>query len=317
MKKLNVRILLCILMLVACMTCSVAFAEDEVAELVNYDDIANEVKIIHPEGLQPKGSKRLLYNGDIIMGDTQKFSITCKEHAKVVNLDSNACIIIYEPPTGTSQISNVVLKSLAPFCSAPKNVEGFVYGGTRGQGGSPAGDGSLKKAAGSLTPRPGWNVTLLMNQQVNFAWKNANHETFAIIDGNGNKVYEKNIKNLYGISIVPAEIKMEANVPYSWGYDGEYTGFKLKVLDSQTEKEVMEKLAEFDKMKLTDEERVLRKALLIQLISDSFPDKVNLYWLSSQWVGEIDNPGTNEKQAQYLLQRCKRHLDQEMNQNQK
>ena len=45
------------------------------------------------------------------------------------------------------------------------------------------------------------------------------------------------------------------------------------------------------------------------------PDKVKLYWLSSQWLGEFDNLGTNEKQAQYLLQRCKKHLDQEMNQN--
>ena len=175
MKKLNLRTIFCILAVIACMTCSVAFAEDEVAEFVNYDDIANEVKIIHPEGLQPKGSKRLLYNGDIIMGDTQKFSITCKEHARVVNLDSNACIIIYEPPTGASQISNVVLNSLGPFCSAPKNVEGFVYGGTRGPASSAAGS-SLKKAAQSLTPRPGWNVTLLKNQEVNFAWKNANHE---------------------------------------------------------------------------------------------------------------------------------------------
>ena len=315
MKKLNVRIIFCILTVVACMTCSVAFAEDEVAEFVNYDDVANEVKIIHPEGLQPKGSKRLLYNGDIIMGDTQKFSITCKEYARVVNLDSNACIIIYEPPSGASQISNVVLKSLGPFCSAPKNVEGFVYGGTRGPASSAAGS-SLKKAAQSLTPRPGWNVTLLKNQEVNFAWKNANHETFAIIDGKGNKIYEKNIKNLNGLSIVPADIKLEANVPYSWGYDGEYTGFKFKVLDSQTETEVTAKLAELDKMKLTDEERVSRKALLVQLISDSFPDKVNLYWLSSQWLGEFDNLGTNEKQAQYLLQRCKKHLDQEMNQNQ-
>ena len=55
MKKLNLRALFCILTVIACMTCSVAFAEDEVAEFVNYDDIANEVKIIHPEGLQPKG----------------------------------------------------------------------------------------------------------------------------------------------------------------------------------------------------------------------------------------------------------------------
>ena len=78
----------------------------------------------------------------------------------------------------------------------------------------------------------------------------------------------------------------------------------------------MAKLAELDKMKLTEEERISRKALLVQLISDSFPDKVNLYWLSSQWLGAFENLGANEKQAQYLLQRCKRHLDQEMNQNQ-
>jgi len=306
MKKPNLKQIFCILMVIACMKCSAAFAEEEVAELVNYDDIANEVTIKHPEGLNPTGSKSLLYNGDILMGDTQKFSITCKEYAKVVNLDSNACIIIYEPPTGASNISNVIQKALGPFCSAPKNVESFAYGATRGQADSPA--------IHSLTPRPGWNVTLLMNQKVNFAWKDASHTTFGIIDGKGNKIYEKDIKNLYGISLVPADIKMEANVPYSWGYDGEYTGYKFTVLDSQIETEVMGKLAELDKMKLTDKERVLRKALLIQLISDSFPDKVNLYWLSSQWIGEIENFGTDEKQAQYLLQRCKRHLNQEMNQ---
>ena len=300
MKKLNLKKIFCILMVAMSINCSSALAVEPVGEIVNYAAIREEIFIKHVEGFNPKEAEDVLYPGDLILGDLNKVSIKFVPYA---TLDEQTCEIIYNPPTGISRLV-VGLKSLAQQVSIKENLEYKIGLFTRGPG-------EILSAV-DITPRPGFSVTLLMNQKVNFAWnENNKHTTFSIIDANGTKVYEQDIRNLNNISLVPAEIKLKPDFPYTWGYDGEYTKFSFTVLDSQTEAEVMGKLVELDKMKLTDEERVLRKAQCVQMISDLFPDKVNLYWLGSQWLGEIEKSKRYQEEIQDLLYRHKGHLNQE------
>jgi len=275
----------------------IAFAYPKpVAVITNYDEVAGGIAIQRANGT-PGGSDALLYPGDAITGNVGYVKIKCAPYADF-QARNGAYIIFYNPPSGIRGVAQNAIDTISSFWN---NVENVVTGASRGSADDL-----------NLNPQPGFDVTLLMSQKVRFAW-DGSAKNFVIKNEQGKKVFAKAVGVGSVIDIEPSIAKLKVGQKYTWSLDDNSSTYKFTVLDEQTEKEILEKLAGIDAENISDEERTLKKAAYVQLISDLYSDTVDLYWLSAQWLSEISP--TDEKLREdinVLLKKCARHLDEEM-----
>ena len=268
-----------------------------VALILNYNDLIGRLTITRANG-EPSGSEALLYKGDQITGDLAYIKF---DFAPCADFYSNgqAYVITHNPPSGFDGIVQSAIDTASSFWN---NVETVVSGASRGS-----------SEDFNLNPQPGFEVTLFLNQSVRFAWDGADNKIFSIKDYKGNKIFEEKITGLSYIEIIPNEIKLKAGQSYIWNIDGDYQDYKFTVLDERTEDIILSKLAEFDTENISTEEKILKKAVYLQLISDIYPDKLDLYWLSTQWITAL-NPKTKkvEELKYLLLKKCVQNLDSKM-----
>jgi len=77
--------------------------------------------------------------------------------------------------------------------------------------------------------------------------------------------------------------------------DGDLIGNDLKKIDSE---------------KISKDEKNLKKAAYLQMMSDLYPTEINLYWLSYRFIMEIGDQNKEIKeQAETLLNRCFNHFN--------
>ena len=166
----------------------------------------------------------------------------------------------------------------------------------------------------NLNPRPGFDVTLLMHQQVRFAWNAKKAQgTFSVQEGNGKILYEKKVDKQDSLTLLPEVIGIKPGRHYIWTVDGGKHLYEFNVLDHKTETKLLEAFAKIDGESIPQDEKLLKKAKYAQLLSDTFPDAIDLYWLSAQWLLGINNPPKNiDDEKWILLKKCVRHLDKEM-----
>lgn len=286
------------LVLAILFTCNfqTAFAYPKpVAVIKNYSEVASGIHIQRANGT-PNGSEALLYPGDAITGNVGYVKIECAPYADF-SARNGAYIISYNPPSGIVGVAKNMIDYAASFWN---NVEDVSLAASRGN------EEDL-----NLNPQPGFNVTLMMNQNIHFAWDGAASKNFIIKNEQGKKIFEKSL-NGNEIDIAPNAAKLSAGQKYIWTADNSIE-YKFSVLDKQTEKEILEKLSEIDSENISPEERILKKVTYVQLISDIYPDKIDLYWLSAQWLSEISSASEQiETTKKILLKKCSQHLDEEM-----
>ena len=166
-----------------------------------------------------------------------------------------------------------------------------------------------RRGPANLTLQPGFNVTLLMSEKVHFYCAEENAKTFVIKDDNGKKVFEQSIDDqTKGISIDPRKANLKAGQKYSWSVNGNGKVYNFTILDSNSEKEILKKLAEIEKKFSSPDESLLKKANYLQLLSDASEHQIDLYWLSYQWLSKISSNNEEIKNEKlYLLDECQRH----------
>lgn len=164
-----------------------------------------------------------------------------------------------------------------------------------------------------LKPQPGYDVTLLLNHKVHFAWSNKNSKKFTIKDENGKTIWEQDIGGKNEIDIVPSEINLKTGEKYLWNVDGISKNYKFAILKENIEKELLENLSTINAENLPPDECILKKATYLLMLSEKLSPDIDLYWLIAQLVSEISPTDENlaEKKSD-LLQRCSEHLDDEM-----
>ena len=268
-----------------------------VAVIINYNELIGRLTITRANG-EPDGSEALLYKGDQITGDIAYIKFDFAPYADFYS-NGQAYVIMHNPPSGLEGIVQSAIDTAGSFWN---NVETVVSGASRGS-----------SEDFNLNPQPGFEVTLFLNQSVRFAWDGDDHNIFSIKDHKGNKIFEKKITGLSYIEIIPNAIKLNAGQSYIWNLDGGYQDYKFTVLDERTENIILSKLAEFDTENISTEEKVLKKAVYLQLISDIYSDKLDLYWLSTQWLTALNTKTKKVEELKYLLlKKCVQNLDSKM-----
>lgn len=267
-----------------------------VAIIENYEEVAGDIVIQRASGT-PNGAEALLYPDDKITGKLDNVKIQCTPYAEFQIKDS-AYIIFYDPPSGIGEIAYNVIDYASAFWN---NVESINTAASRGS------NDDL-----NLSPKPGFNVTLLQNQPVTFAW-DSSASNFYIKDDTGKKIFEANVKGKNFVEIIPSKLNLNVEQKYSWCLDDNATAYEFTILDAQTEKEILAKLEEIDAEHISDDERILKKSAYVQLISDIYSNKIDLYWLSAQWLSEMSSADENLKNTKnVLMKKCVHHLDEEM-----
>ena len=268
-----------------------------VAVIINYNELIGRLTITRANG-EPDGSEALLYKGDQITGDIAYIKFDFAPYADFYS-NGQAYVIMHNPPSGLEGIVQSAIDTAGSFWN---NVETVVSGASRGS-----------SEDFNLNPQPGFEVTLFLNQSVRFAWDGDDHNIFSIKDHKGNKIFEKKITGLSYIEIIPNAIKLNAGQSYIWNLDGGYQDYKFTILDERTENIILSKLAEFDTENISTEEKVLKKAVYLQLISDIYSDKLDLYWLSTQWLTALNTKTKKVEELKYLLlKKCVQNLDSKM-----
>ena len=299
----------CFVILVACafvlaLNVQYVFAYPKaVAIITNYSDanIANSIKILRANG-EPPGSERLLYPNDKIIDESGRVQFKLAPYTQLESV-GNTYVIKYTPPSAVEKIRDELIDM---FNSFQKSVEYYTGGVTLG-----AGD------ATDLAPQPGYDVTLISGQKVTFSWFSPDSKTFSIADENGRKVFEQDVRGLTSIEINIDSAKLKAGKQYFWSVDEQLENCKITMLDKKIGTQILSKLKEIDSAQnLSENERLLKKVAYVQLLSDTYPNKIDLYWLSAQWL--LDFKATTEEDynyQQFLLEECVSHLSDKVSGN--
>ena len=108
----------------------------------------------------------------------------------------------------------------------------------------------------------------------------------------------------------PKELNLQADKQYFWNVDDIPASYKLTVLNEQIEKEILSRLSEIDSENISENERLFEKVRYLQIVSDLYPEQVDLYWLSAQWLLDFKTSDEKEFNRQlFWLDKCNRNLN--------
>lgn len=266
-----------------------------VAVITNYDhdNLAGQINILRANG-KPSGAEELLYPNDQITGNYQKVQIKFAPYANY-HSSGNSYVIDYNPPSFLERTKDTIVNLYNDFMRSVEQVTRNVSRGAPNE----------KK----LMPQPGFDVTLLSGQKVNFSWYAPNNKTLSITNDKGKKIFQKDINGLTSIEIDINELKLQAGKQYFWSVDNSLQNCKITMLDKESEKEILSTLAAIDSENISENERLFKKITYVQFISDTYPERFDLYWLSAQWLFDIKPTTKDEKFYQeFLLDKCLSNL---------
>lgn len=157
-------------------------------------------------------------------------------------------------------------------------------------------------------PQPGFDVTLLLNQTAHFTWDDKTTGKFIIKDDTGKIIFDAAVGSKNSLDITPGDLNLKSGQKYSWSVDGKKF-YKFTILDAESEKAILDNLAEIDAAEnLSEEVRTINKAIYLQQLSKLYPDTLDLYWLSAQWLSEISSTDENiANEKNRLLKKCVQH----------
>jgi len=141
-------------------------------------------------------------------------------------------------------------------------------------------------------------ATLIRGFPIKLSWEDEGVKSLVFLDKDNKKVFEKSIKKANSIQFTPEEVKMRPNEMYTVSLDGATLHRRLRVslMDEALQEEILKGLSELDKAQIADIEKKIEKSSYLQLISDAYPDKIDLYWLSFQILPEDTRQLTKDQE---------------------
>jgi len=248
---------------------------------------------------QTNANEPFLYDGDRIVGtNLSQLKIETYPYTEVKHISDNEYKIVRERPLFPG-----VLTVIGKFLGFVQEEEKISFGVSKG----------ATKPVTEQFPRPGYYATLLPDQTANFGWGNANGQTLILCDKSGKEIYARDVQNLTQLDINPKDLGLISGNAYSWKVKGIPETYKIKILETSALSVINLDLKQMDAESGSDDDKRIKKAAYLQLMSDIFPEKLDLYWLSYQLLLEV-NPqeATTTKIAEQMKRRYKQHLDDQM-----
>ncbi len=130
-------------------------------------------------------------------------------------------------------------------------------------------------------------------------------KSVVVSNAKGDKVSEKQVNGDGLIVLSTEELRLAQGETYRVKLQGEGAsrGFTASLLSKDLQDEVRQGLAEIDAERLPSAEAATRKAAYLQMISDLYPETIDLYWLSLQFLH--DRPASLTKDQQEAFEALK------------
>lgn len=206
--------------------------------------------------------------------------------------------VVFKPSRDKKGILGKIAGMISFLRKTPHHKSGLV---TRGEQ-----EGPVKAKQIPIVPQPGYVATLISGIVVNFNWDEEGGKAIVFRDVKGKIVFRKALDGKSFVALTPEEIGMKPGEVYTWDIEGlnldeKYT---VRLLSEDLTKQVTEDLKRIDEDRtIAAEEKGIQKAAYLQLMSDTYPSAIALYWLGDNFLtGEDDT--TIELKTRY-----KRHLD--------
>ena len=235
---------------------------------------------------------RQLYVGDRIVKkpDIKALKIRWAPYASGKELDRTSLVVVFEPPKDKKGIVQEVKEVLGLVKTGHTMSVGATRGGFR-----------------DVIPQPGNNATLIMGEKATFAWESDGGRHIVFRDVKGREILRKELKGELSVQLSPEEIGIKAGDACLWHISGARNSRQstVRVLAQDLAQQVIGDLNHIEAETTSEVERIIRKALYLQFISDAYPQDMDLYWLSYRIIEESDRALKEDDQR--LLDEMKRN----------
>jgi len=231
-----------------------------------------------------------LFEGDVITRNNSVKEIEFEWYhpyaGKKINQTDTELTVIYKKPVekkGMLSLIDPMIKFLG--FAKPKHVPGDAA--TKGKP-----EETSESEDSIYVPRPGYDATVVPGYTITFAWSKEGGKAIVFNDSKGNKVSQKKIINGEAkIKLTPEEIMLKPSQTYTWDIKGIklYKSHSLRLLENETAQQIMSDLKKIEEKTITEDEKKIQKSAYLQLMSDTFPDEVDLYWMSYEVLKGLNN----------------------------
>lgn len=264
-------------------------------------DAGGDTVIVRDGQQLPANRGEALYEGDILRGaGVSSLSIEWHPYAKGEMISGSEMKVVYAPP-GTMDLAVYKVKEFF----------GFVDGEMRAQYAATRAPVLPAAGIGERYPLPGYAATVLPGQPATFAWGEIKGRALVVETGDKKVVFRKEVSGQKGVDMTPEEMGLAPGQAYVWRVEGLYDVFKLRVLDNDSARQVLDGLRTIDAGAGSSGEKLLDKAMFLQFASESNPQKLDLYWLSYRYLKAASEEGdkTVKEKAEHLLRRFDLHQE--------
>ena len=219
-----------------------------------------------------------LYDGDIVKGDdVSSLTVEWHPYAKTQMISSKELKVRYEAP-GTIDVAIYKMKEFLGLVDTEVTVQ---YGATRG--------GETKSSKDNLYPLPGFHATIMPGEKVTLAWGEVRGKQLIIKDSKNKVMKSMDVSGVKQVELTVEELGLVPGENYTWQVAGTYDQYKMQLLDTTLLAKIKSDLQSIDETVTNQNDRLLHKAVYLQLVSDASPAQIELYWLSYQMLVAIDS----------------------------
>jgi hypothetical protein len=232
--------------------------------------------------------KRQLYAGDKITKrpDTKALKIQWAPYASGRELDKTSLTVVFEPP-----------KDKKGFAQGVREILGLV------KTGHTVSLGATRVGSSDVIFQPGDNATLIPDHKSTFAWESDGGKYIIFKDKAKAEILKKDLKGESSIRLTPEEIGMSTGDIYLWSISGTKSAreYRIRLLPADVAQQVAADLGQIEKEAGGPVDTIIKKALYLQVMSDAYPQDIDLYWLSYQVLEGIkDQQGLNADEKAIL-----------------
>jgi len=244
-----------------------------------------------------------LYIGDEVTRkpDIGALNIKWIPYAKEKKLNKTTLAVLFEPPKSKNLILHIINEYLV-FVKMEHNV-------------------SVAATRGALSEygmtQPGNNSTIISGYKITFVCEGGCSRYLVFMDSKGNEIYKREVKDEYILQLTPEEIGMKKSEIYYWKLSNLKTNkpFKIRLLTEELAQLVIWDLEKLANEKISDPEKKIKQAAYLQFLSDTYPDEIDLYWLSHQILDELKEDAFLKDDDQIVRAKLKKNYLRHLSNN--
>lgn len=216
-----------------------------------------------------------LYVGDVVTKnpDVKKVKIKWAPYASGIEVGKSALRVAFDPPSTNVSIPHLI-GSISDYFGFVKADNPLVIGATRGYD-------------GGQSQQPYDRATVLPGLAINFQDRAAG-TSFLMYGADGKTLYSAKMAG--EITLIPAQIGMKAGKTYYWQIDGGANPkHMVHVLGGDDLTWVTRELEQLETSRGGITAQLLAKAALFQMVSMSYPDRIDLWTNSMTMLGQLSD----------------------------